>query len=144
MNFQMKSTNGKLLSHLKRLCTPNLGGNERAEFASFDQLPSNWPTHFNTVIGQLNKQILPAYKFSPNELCLGSVINTPKTLIEISCRELAEAEIRIQNNYVAQQSFNIYSYIVEHTIKCKAAFDHKVTASWDGVIEICKSLFGCK
>ena len=92
----------------------------------------------NTAIEQLNKQILPAYKFSPDELCLGMVVNTSEMPLEISCKELAEADIRIQNQYVVQQNLDAYSHIVEHAHKWKAAFDCKVAASQDGVIEFTK------
>ena len=66
------------------------------------------------------------------------VANTSKTPLEISCEELAEADIRIQNQYVVQQNLDAYSHIVEHTHKQKAAFDCKVAASRDGVIEFAK------
>ena len=57
------------------------------------------------------------------------VVNTSKTPLEISCEELAEVDIRIQNQYVVQQNLDVYSHIVEHAHKRKAAFDHKVVAS---------------
>lgn len=78
---------------------------------------------------------MPAYKFSPNELCLGTVVNTNTTPLEISSAELAEGEIAIQNKYMGQQQVDAYSHIVEHANKRKAAFDKKVHASRDGVIE---------
>ena len=105
---------------------------------SFDHLPSNWPLHFNVAIKQLNRWILPAYKFSLNELCLGTVVNTAETLVSVSCEELVEAEVKIQNQYAAQQNLDAYSHIMDHANQCKAAFDHKVVASRDGVIEFKK------
>ena len=56
-------------------------------------------------------------------------------LIEISYRELAKAEISIQNNYVTQQSLDAYSHIVEHATKHKATFNCKATTSQDRVIK---------
>ena len=53
----------------------------------------------------------------------------------VSSTELAEADIRIQNQYVTQQNLDAYSHIVKHAAKRKAAFDHKVELSHDGVIE---------
>ena len=129
MNGLLEGTNGKLLSQLKRLCTPNLGEDEWEKMTSFADLPENWPMFLDTAIEQLNKWILPAYKFSPDKLCIGMVVNTSKTPLEISCGELAEADIRIQNQYVVQQNLDVYSHIVEHAHKWKAAFDHKVVAS---------------
>ena len=138
VNGLLEGTNGKLLSQLKCLCTPNLVKDEWEKISFFGDLPGNWPTFFNTAIEQLNKQILPAYKFSPDELCLGMVVNTSKMPLKISCRELAEVDIKIQNQYVVQQNLDAYSHIVEHAHKWKAAFDHKVAASRDGVIEFTK------
>jgi hypothetical protein len=103
VNNLLEGTNGKLLSHLKCLCAPNLGEDEWAKITKFEDLPANWLTHFDTAIEQLNARILPTYKFSPDELCLGIVVNTVTTPIEISNSELEEASIVIQNNYVGQQ-----------------------------------------
>ena len=138
VNGLLEGTNGKLLSQLKCLCAPNFGEDEWEKITSFGDLPGNWPAFFDTAIEQLNKQILPAYKFSPDELCLGMVVNTSKTPLEISCKELVEADIRIQNQYVVQQTLDAYSHIVEHAHKRKTAFDRKVVASRDGVIEFTK------
>lgn len=66
------------------------------------------------------------------------VVNTSETPLEISCKELAEADIRIQNQYVIQQNLDAYSHIVEHAHKRKTAFDCKVAALRDGVIEFTK------
>lgn len=138
VNGLLEGTNGKLLAWLKRLCAPDLGEDEWANVTSFDHLPANWPLHFDTAIEQLNDRILPAYKFAPNELCLGMVVNTNETPLEISSSELVEAAIAIQNKYVAQQGIDAYSHIVEHANKRKAAFDKKVLGSRDGVIEFKK------
>ena len=135
VNGLLEGTNGKLLSRLKRFCAPNLGEDEWAKITKFEDLPANWPTHFDTAIEQLNARILPAYKFSPDELCLGIVVNTVTTPVEISGSELKEASIAIQNDYVSQQRLDAYSHIVEHANKRKIAFDKRVQASKDGVIE---------
>ncbi|KAJ6570797.1 hypothetical protein B0H10DRAFT_2237647 [Mycena sp. CBHHK59/15] len=83
----------------------------------------------------LNDRILPAYKFTPNELCLGLVVNTNDTPLEISTSELAENEVGLQNAYLEQQTLDAYSHVVEHAIKRKEAFDKRVMNSGDGVIE---------
>ena len=93
VNGLLEGTNGKLLSHLKRLCAPDLGEDEYAKITSFEHLPHNWPTHFDTAIEQLNRRILPAYKISPDELCLGIVVNTTQTPLAVSSAELAESDI---------------------------------------------------
>jgi len=69
-----------------------------AKITKFEDLPGVWPDHFDTAIEQLNGRILPAYKFSPNELCLGTVVNTSETPIAISSEELSEASVSIQTN----------------------------------------------
>jgi len=135
VNGLLEGTNGKLLSRLKRLCAPNLGEDEWAKITKFEDLPGVWPDHFDTAIEQLNSRILPAYKFSPNELCLGTVVNTSETPIAISSEELSEASVGIQNEYMGQQNLDAYSHILEHANKRKAAFDKKVLASRDGVVE---------
>ena len=112
VNGLLEGTNGKLLARLKCLCATNLGENEWANITSFKHLPATWPTHFNTTIEQLNDCILPAYKFTPNELCLGTVVNTNTTPLDISTSELSEASIAIQNEYMVQQNIDAYSHIV--------------------------------
>ena len=106
VNGLLEGTNGKLLSRLKRLCAPNLGEDEWAKITKFEDLPAVWPDHFDAAIEHLNHRILPAYKFSPDELCLGTVVNTSETPITVSSEELAEASIAIQNEYVAQQNLD--------------------------------------
>jgi hypothetical protein len=135
VNGLLEGTNGKLLSHLKRLCALNLGEDEWAKITKFEDLPAVWPDHFDAAIEHLNHRILPAYKFSPDELCLGTVVNTLETPITVSSEELAEASIAIQNEYVAQQNLDAYLHILDHANKQKAAFNKKVLASRDGVIE---------
>ena len=138
VNGLLEGTNGKLLSRLKRLCAPDLGEDGWAAINKFEDLPASWPDHFDTAIEHLNARILPAYKFSPNELCLGIVVNTPMTPVTISDGELAESSIAIQNQYVAQQEIDAYSHIVEHANKRKIKFDKMVLASRDGVVEYAK------
>src|SRR6202034_2494208 len=100
VNGLLEGTNGKLLSRLKRLCAPNLGKDESVKITKFEDLPAVWPNHFDATIKHLNHCILPAYKFSPNELCLGTVVNTSETPITVSSKELTEALVAIQNEYV--------------------------------------------
>jgi hypothetical protein len=124
VNGLFEGTNGKLLSHLKHLCTPNLGEDKWAKIMKFKDLPANWPIHFDTAIKQRNARILPTYQFSPNKLCLGIVVNTVTMPIEISSSELVEGLITIQNDYVGQQQLDAYPHIVEHTNEWKAAFGY--------------------
>ena len=66
------------------------------------------------------------------------MVNTTEILVSVSCEELAEAEVKIQNQYATQQNLDAYSHIVDHANKHKAAFDCRVIASQDGVIEFKK------
>ena len=66
------------------------------------------------------------------------MVNTTEILVSVSCEELVEAEVKIQNQYATQQNPDAYSHIVDHANKHKAAFDFRVVASWDGVIEFKK------
>jgi hypothetical protein len=133
VNGLLEGQNGKLLSRLKRMCVPNLGEDGWARITSFDDLPANWPDHLDEVIRLLNNRILPAYKFMPNELCLGLVVNTNDTPLDVSMSELAESQIGIQNTYVEQQTFDAYSHVVEHANKQKEVFDKHILNSRDGV-----------
>ena len=54
VNGLLEGTNGKPLSHLKRLCAPDLGEDEYAQMTSFKNLTHNWLTYFDMVIKQLN------------------------------------------------------------------------------------------
>ena len=138
VNGLLEGTNGKLLLCLKRLCAPNMGEDKWAKITKFEDLPLLWPDHFDTAIEQLNSRILPTYKFSPNKLCLGIVVNTSETPVEISSKELAKSSITIQNQYTVQQSLDAYSHIVDHANKQKAKFDKAVLTSKDGIIEYLK------
>lgn len=39
-------------------------------------LPEKWPDFLDKAIDILNNHILPTYKFTPNELLFGAVVNT--------------------------------------------------------------------
>ena len=69
-----------LLRGLKRLCAPDLGEDEYDAMT----MPENWPTSLDEAIQYLSRHILPLLQFSPNELLLGLVANTPSTPIDIA------------------------------------------------------------
>ena len=75
VNGLVEGTNKLFLHILKRLCALDLD-DENIERMSRDDLPKNWPDHFDETIRILNWQLLPSLKFSPKELMLGLVINT--------------------------------------------------------------------
>jgi hypothetical protein len=122
INGLVEGTNKILLHVLKRLCAPNLGEDDY-EAISWDTLPSSWPNHLEKAVTALNYRILPALKFSPKELLLGKVINTPRTDLANSASALRLSDVNVHMAYVAQQRLDGYEAIVQHAIKRKATFD---------------------
>lgn len=112
---------------LKRLCAPNLGEDEY-DAMTWDTLPVNWPNHLDEAVTALNHRILPALKFSPKELLLGQIVNTPRTDITESTSALRPADANAHMAYVGQQQLDGYDATVRHAIKRKKAFDKRVLA----------------
>lgn len=81
-----------LLGRLKRSqCAPDLGEDKYDAMA----MPENWPTHLDEAIRYLNRRILPFLKFSPNELLLGLVVNTPSSPIDIARGAITSEEVSL-------------------------------------------------
>src|ERR1700676_1193831 len=78
INGLVEGTNKILLHVLKRLCAPGLGDDEYDNM-DWDSLPKSWPLHLDEAVLALNTRILPNLKFSPKELLLATVVNTPRT-----------------------------------------------------------------
>jgi len=91
-------------------------------------VPENWPTHLDEAIRYLNRRILPLLKYSPNELLLGLVVNTPLTPIDVAGGPVTGEEVSLQAAYINQQRFDGYSQIVENAHRRKEAFNKKVVA----------------
>jgi hypothetical protein len=125
INGLVEGTNKILLHVLKRLCAPNLGEDDY-KAVSWDTLPRNWPDHLDDAITALNHRILPALKFSPKELLLGQVINTPRTDLNNSTSAIRISDIGVHMAYVAQQHLDGYDAAIRHAIKRKATFDKRV------------------
>lgn len=116
----------KILLHvLKRLCAPNLR-EDNYDGSSWDSLPLNWPNHLDDAITALNHCILPALKFSPKELLLRQIINTPHTDLSNSMSAIRTSDVGTQMAYMVQQQLDGYDTAVQHAIKHKAAFDKRV------------------
>ncbi|KAG6827580.1 hypothetical protein H0H87_004416 [Tephrocybe sp. NHM501043] len=126
VNRLIKGMNRKLLGILKRLCAPDLGEDEYEKMGK-DNIPTNWPDHFDDALEYLNKHILPHLKFTLNELLLGLVINTAHTPKSMASEEPKHADVIVQMAYMDQLHLDGYAVIVEHTEKCKVEFDRKVT-----------------
>lgn len=126
INGLLEGTNGKLLGRLKRMCAPELGEDGWADITSFETPPRNWPDHFDDALMWLNDRILPALKFSPNELFSGRVVNTARTSPETAAlAPPTDDDIHQQLAYSEQQSLDAYSHIAEHAESRKAAFDKR-------------------
>jgi len=86
------------------------------------------------AISLLNRRLLPSLKFSPKELMLGLVVNTPKTSLEASTSPVSPEDIETHMAYVAQQRTDAYSEAVRHANRRKEAFDRKVSKSKAGPV----------
>ena len=89
----------------------------------WDKLPKTWPLHVNDAVLALNTGILPTLKFTPKELLLGLVVNTPRTPLLISSAEPLPMEVETQMAYVAQRRLDGYEVIMRHVVSRKGAFD---------------------
>ena len=97
-----------------------------------DKLPKTWLLHVDDAVLALNTRILPALKFTPKELLLGLVVNTPRTPLSISSAEPLPMEVETQMAYVAQQRLDRYEAIVHHAVSRKGAFDQRMLAKKPG------------
>jgi hypothetical protein len=125
INGLLEGSNGILLNALKRLCAPGLGEDDYAAMQVKD-IPNNWPDHLDTAIKHLSDRILPALKYSPNELLLGLPVNSRRMdnpeVIELPSADEVAAHLAL----VEQQRLDGYSAIVEHAAKRKTKFDAKL------------------
>jgi hypothetical protein len=131
VNSLVEGTNKILLHVLKWLCTPEVGESNSED--RWDKLPKSWPNHLDEAVKALNHHILPTLKFSPMELLLGIVINTPKSEPEHVITE-PTTEIVIHMAYMAQQRLDGYEVTMKHMITWKRAFDKQVLRGLDEVI----------
>jgi len=134
VNRLVEGTNKLFLYILAQLCAPEVD-EDRWQSTTWDKLLATWLDHFDKAICILNWQILPALKFSPKEILLGLVVNTSKTLLEVSSSFLLPADIDTHMTYAAQQRLDSYAEAVHHTVQWKTTFDHRVKASKAGAIE---------
>ena len=82
----------------------------------------------------INSRLLPALKYSPKELLLGLVINTPPTELTAAAEPTASEDVATQMAYVAQQRLDGYAEVVVHAIKRKGVFDKRVLARKPGEV----------
>ena len=133
VNGLVEGTNKLFLHILKRLCAPDLD-NEEMEKMSTDDIPKQWPNHFEEAIRILNWRLLPALKFSPKELMLGLIVNTKPADLDNTIVPISEEDTALQMAYVAQQRLDGYAEAVAHALKRKSTFDKKVLAQKPGEV----------
>ena len=133
INGLVEGTNKLFLHVLKRLCAPDLD-NEGAEKVMTDDIPRQWPDHFEEAIRILNWRLLPALKFSLKELMLGLVVNTKPADLDNTITTIMEEDTALQMAYVAQQRLDGYAEAVAHALKRKLTFDKKVLTQKPGEV----------
>lgn len=111
-----------------------MGEDSEQQETSWDKLPVTWPDHLDDAVHALNHRLLPALKFSPKELLLGLVTNTPRTSVEDSASTLRQSDVLTQMAYVEQQHLDGYEETVRHALKRKAAFDKKILQRMPGEV----------
>ncbi|KAJ4464685.1 hypothetical protein C8R41DRAFT_782543 [Lentinula lateritia] len=84
---------------------------------NWETLPEKWPEYLDEAVHIINSRILPSVRFSPNELLLGAVVNTRRTLIAEATSVLPQQDVAVQAAYVAQQQLNGYNAFVSHALK---------------------------
>ncbi|KAG2743023.1 hypothetical protein P692DRAFT_20879047 [Suillus brevipes Sb2] len=109
------------------MCAPHLGEDSYTDLNP-ESIPTTWSDHFD-AIAHLNSRILPSFKFSPRELLLGLVIDTPRTPTHTTVNQVSPTEVHVHSAYVAQQRLNALAHRVADAIHHKAVFDKKVHLS---------------
>jgi hypothetical protein len=130
VNGLVEGTNRILLEILKRMCALDLGEEGWKMMEKWEDLPANWPEHFDNTIFLLNNHILRALDHTPNKLFFGMVINTTATGMETAARDISLDDIEAQQAYVQQQRFDGHVRAVAQ----KKAFDKKVLSSKAGEV----------
>jgi len=133
INGLVEGTNKLLIYILARLCAPELGEDRWSKIEA-EELPTNWPDLLNRAVRILNWRILPALKFSPKELLLGKVVNTPKTDLTLAIEPTTPTNAELHMAYVAQQSLDGYAEAVAHALQRKTAFDRQVLKTQAGMV----------
>ena len=107
---------------------------KEAEKMPTDDLPKQWPDHFEDAIWILNWHLLPSLKFSSKELMMGLVVNTKPTNLNNLILPITENNTALQMAYVAQQRLDGYAEAIAHALKRKMAFDRRVLAQKPGEV----------
>ncbi|KAJ7832994.1 hypothetical protein B0H13DRAFT_2370659 [Mycena leptocephala] len=108
VNGLVEGNNRILQAILKTLCAPDLGEEGWKKIETWEDLPVNWPDHFDNTIFILNNRILRALDHTPNEMFFGMVINTTETGVEEVSTGITMNDIEVQQVHADQQP-NPYS-----------------------------------
>jgi hypothetical protein len=125
----VENGNGNLLSILRKLCAPGLGEDDYNKM-QWEDLPKNWPLHFDHAVRLLNRRLLPSLQCSPAELMLGLVINTNPTPFADATAPTTTEQIGVHQAYVQQQRLDGYTHTIEHAARRKGAFDRRLLAKF--------------
>jgi hypothetical protein len=134
VNGLVEGTNKILLHILARLCAPDVG-EDKWDAMTWENLPKNWPDHWDEVFRILNKRILPSVGYTPDEITIGRVVNTAETPVSVSVEAPAATDVEAHMAYVAQQRVDGYAARVKYALGRKAAFDRKLIASRTGEVK---------
>ena len=118
LNGLLERSNGILLNTLKCLFAPSLGKDEYKQMEAKD-IPRNWPDHLDAKVKQLSDCILLSTKFLPNELLLGTIVNSWDELNPEDIMEPIKSNIALHLAYANQQCLDDYSETVDHVVKHK-------------------------
>ena len=125
----IENGNSNLLSVLCKLCAPGLGEDDYNKMW-WEDLPKNWPLHFDHAVRLLNRRLLPSLQCSPAELMLGLVINTNPTPTADTVTPTDTEQIGIHQAYVQQQRLDGYAHTIEHAVRRKGTFDKRLLAKF--------------
>ena len=120
------------MGHLRCLCSP--GVDEDTQSSTTANIDQAWPDHFDNAIQQLNKCIIPALCFSPKELLLGLIVNTPHTPLTVASSKITPSNIEVQLTYVSQQRLDAADRATLHATCRKAVFNKLVQCSQEGEV----------
>ncbi|VDC01729.1 unnamed protein product [Peniophora sp. CBMAI 1063] len=125
INGLCEGTNKLLLHVLRHICAPKLGEDDYVS-GSWDNLPKDWPNRLDEAVLMLNNRILPRLGFTPRELLLGIVVNSPPAPLSSTTQEPSDSDIALQQDYVEQQLLDANDNTVLNAWRRKSAFDRRV------------------
>ncbi|KAG8981556.1 hypothetical protein FRB94_009447 [Tulasnella sp. JGI-2019a] len=72
MNGLVEGGNHILLGMMKCACAPNLNLDAAAAIDP-ETILRMWPDHLETIIAQMNDRILPAFRYTPHGIMMGTI-----------------------------------------------------------------------